>query len=85
MAFDEGFVRIVSDGITRKMKVINPATGEELEGVCGITIETLDANGKFLPFPVATIKLYARAEVLASLKTLPQEWPIEDAKNGVLP
>lgn len=85
MDYTEGLVRIVSDGLTRQIKLLNPVSGEEIKGVCGLTIKTHDDDGELLPMPVAMVDMYARADVLCALKVLPREWPFEDAKNGVLP
>lgn len=72
------YVRIVSDSITRRMKVINPATGEALPGVCEVTIKTKDDAGNFLPVPIAEVKMYARVDVVAALEVVPVEWPGKD-------
>ena len=79
----ERYVRIESESGTRQMRVVDPATGAAIPGVCKVTIHTRDSNGDWLLIPKATVELYCRADVVAALEVLPKEWPGENAVDGL--
>ena len=81
----ERFVRIESEGGTRKLRVVDPATGAAIPGVCNVTLRTQSDDGELLLFPEATIELYARVDVIAALKVLPKEWPLDDGRATEFP
>lgn len=79
----ERYVRVESESTTRKMRVVDPATGAAIPGVCNMTIHIRDHDGKLLPVPKAVIELYCRVDVVAALEALPKEWPGKGAADGM--
>jgi hypothetical protein len=79
----ERYVRIESEGGTRRMRVVDPATGAAIPGVCNVTLRIRDDSGELLPVPKATIELYCRADVVAALEVLLKGWPGENAVDGL--
>lgn len=79
----ERYVRIESESGTPQMRVVDPATGADIPGVCDVTIRIRDEHGDLLPIPIATVELYCRTDVVAALNVLPREWPGKNAVNGL--